>query len=401
MRRRSLWNSWKDVNSDEMKKFIGLIFSMELISLPSYKKYWSNDLLYKNEHFSSTISRERFESILRFFNFGEEVMFDNDRLSKIRMIIEHFNKTMLELITPEKNLSINESVMLWRGRLIFRQYIKNKRHKYGIKIYELCTHDELVLSAEIYGGRGFNGVNNLGQTAAIVLKLMKPYLEKRYHVFTDSYYNSVSLTEFLSSKGTYITGTLRKDRKRNPKKIISMKLKKSQMVWKSKGDMIVAKWKDKRDVLMISNAHIPKMTTVTNRRGNENKTPNMVKDYNNSLSGIYCGDQMLSYHSGLRKTLRWYKKAGVHILEMFLTNAFYLYRKLSTNKDFSYFVDFKENVIKCLIGEKKEKTFIEPAADFQYLAPIPEREKKKNQTRRCKQCSKSKSRKDSRYVGGY
>ena len=77
------------------------------------------DLLYKNEHFSSTVSRERFESILRFFNFGEEPMFDNDRLSKIRRITEHFNKTMLELIAPEKNLSI-ESMMLWRGRLIFR-----------------------------------------------------------------------------------------------------------------------------------------------------------------------------------------------------------------------------------------------------------------------------------------
>ena len=57
-----------------------------------------------------------------------------------------------------------------------------------------------------------------------------------------------NLTEFLSSKGTYIRGTLRKDRKRNPKKVISRKLKKDQMVWKSKGDMTVAKWKDKRDV---------------------------------------------------------------------------------------------------------------------------------------------------------
>ena len=173
------------------------------------------DLLYKNEHCSFTVSRERFESILRFFNFGEEPMFDNDRLSKIRMITEHFNKTMLELIAPKKNLSI-ESMMLWRGRLIFRQYIKNKRNKYGIKFYELCTHDGLVLSAEIYGGQGFNDVNNPGQTAAIVMKLMEPYLEKGYHVFIDNYYNSVSLTEFLSSKGTYITGTLRKDRKRNP-----------------------------------------------------------------------------------------------------------------------------------------------------------------------------------------
>ena len=124
------------------------------------------DLLYKKENFSSTVSRERFESILPFFNFGEEPMFDNDRLSKIRMITEHFNKTMLELIAPKKNLSI-ESMMLWRGRLIFRQYIKNKRNKYGIKFYELCTHDGLVLSAEIYGGQGFNDVNNPGQAADI------------------------------------------------------------------------------------------------------------------------------------------------------------------------------------------------------------------------------------------
>ena len=216
-------------------------------------------------------------------------MFDNDRLSKISMIIENFNKAMLELITPEKSLSVNES-MLWRGRLIFWQYSENIRHKYGIKFYELCTHDGLVLSAEIYGGQGFNDVDNLGQTVAIVLKLMEPYLEKGYHVSTDNYYNSVSLTKFLSSKGTYITGTLRKDRKRNPKKVISTKLKKGQMVWKSKGDIIVAKWKDNQDVLMISNAHIPKMTTVTSRRGNEKQKPNMVKDYNNSISCIDRSD---------------------------------------------------------------------------------------------------------------
>ena len=63
LRRRSTWNSWTDVNVPDMKKFIELIFSMGLISLPSYKKYWSKELLYKNEHFPSVMSRERFESI--------------------------------------------------------------------------------------------------------------------------------------------------------------------------------------------------------------------------------------------------------------------------------------------------------------------------------------------------
>ena len=166
------------------------------------------------------------------------------------------------------------------------------------------------------------------------------------------------------------------------------------MVSKSKVDMTVAKWKDKRSVLMIPkahipkmrdiltiyNAHIPKMATVTNRRGNEKQKPNMVKDYNNSMSGINRSDQMLSYHFDLTKNLRWYKKAGVHILEMFLTNAFYLYQKFSTNRDFSHLVDFKENAIKCLIRERKKKNFMESAADFHYLASISEVEKKKSNT---------------------
>ena len=113
----------------------------------------------------------------------------------------------------------------------------------------------------------------------------------------------------------------------------------------------------------------------------------MVKDHNNSMSSIDRGDQMLSYHSDLRKTLRWYQKAEVHILEMFLTNAFYLYRKFSTNRDFSHLVDFRKNVIKCFIGERKNKTFMEPAPYFHYLAPVPEGEK--NPTRRYKQCWKT------------
>ena len=195
---------------------------MGIIALPSYKKYWSTDILYKNETFPSVFSRERFETILRFFNFGEKCHFENDRLRKIRMILDHLNAVMRELVTPENNLSIDESMMLWRGRLVLRQYIKNKRHKYGIKFYELCTYDGLVLTA--YGGQGFNDENNLGQTAATVLKLMTPYLDKGYHVFTDNYYNSVSLTEYLSRHSTYITGTLRADRKRNPKKVFKEKV---------------------------------------------------------------------------------------------------------------------------------------------------------------------------------
>jgi hypothetical protein len=36
--------------------------------------------------------------------------------------------------------------VLWRGRLIFRQYIKNKKHKYGVKMYMLAEPWGLIHS---------------------------------------------------------------------------------------------------------------------------------------------------------------------------------------------------------------------------------------------------------------
>ena len=123
------------------------------------------------------------------------------------------------------------------------------------------------------------------------------------------------------------------------------------MIWRIKDDVSVCKWKDKRDVLTISNAHSPTLIKVTNRLGKEKEKLNIVRDYNDSMSGIDRSDQMLSYHSRLRTNLRWYKKAGAHILEIFITNAFYLYRKFSSNNEISHLGEFREIIIKNLIGE--------------------------------------------------
>ena len=99
--------------------------------------------------------------------------------------------------------------------------------------------------------------------------------------------------------------------------MIRDKVEKGVMIWRSKNDIVVCKWKDKREMLRISNAHNPEMIKVSKRHDKEKIKPNIVQDYNNSMSGIDWSDQMLSCHSSLRKTLRWYKKAGVHILEIF------------------------------------------------------------------------------------
>ena len=58
---------------------------------------------------------------------------------------------------------------------------------------------------------------------------------------------------------------------------------------------------------------------------------------------------MLSYHSGLRKTVRWYKKVGVHMVEMMLTNAFYLYVKFAPNPHLNTVKIYREHIVENIL----------------------------------------------------
>ena len=233
---------------------------------------------------------------------------------------------------PDKDLSIDESMMLWRGRLVFRQYIENKRHKYGTKLYELCESDGVVMKVRVYSGESVVDSNSLGQTGAVVLDLMEQFLDQGYCLYTDNYYNSFELSKHLVKKKTYNCGTLRSDCKSNHQEVTKSKLKKEEVISRSREGIIVSKWKDKCDVLMISNTHELKMVEVANKRGEKKMKPNMVRNYKNGMSGVDRSDQMVSYYDCLRKTTQWYKKLALHIFDILVFNAFCLNSKYGTVK---------------------------------------------------------------------
>jgi len=45
---------------------------------------------------------------------------------------------MLNSIIPQKHWAVNEVNVKFKGRVIFRQYIRKKRKRFSIKIYKLC-----------------------------------------------------------------------------------------------------------------------------------------------------------------------------------------------------------------------------------------------------------------------
>lgn len=65
--------------------------------------------------------RDRFLNLLHCFHFNtvSDETQTGELIQKIKPIVDYFNKKMLEICYPQKELSINEAMILWHGRLFF------------------------------------------------------------------------------------------------------------------------------------------------------------------------------------------------------------------------------------------------------------------------------------------
>lgn len=318
---------WKDITVEELKIFLGLVLHTGTITLSRLCDYWNTGPLFDIPVFRKFMSRNRFLIIMRCLHFSSEEDPD-DRLAKIRPVIDFFNNKMQSIYYPGRELSLDEAMVLWRGRLQFRQYIKNKRHKYGIKLYMLTEPNGLVLKFRVYEGSSdvYSGV---GHTQKVVLHLLQEKLGNGHAVYLDNYYNSVELASKLLEEGTYCTGTLRIDRKQNPKEVMSANLKKGENKSMFCNGIHVGKWRDKRNVQYITTEFKSQMVLCKNKRGHESEKPAAIAGYNKSMSGVDRQDQMMAYYPCSRKTIFWYKKLFLHVIQMSLINAYYLYNHYS------------------------------------------------------------------------
>ncbi|CAH1988301.1 unnamed protein product [Acanthoscelides obtectus] len=145
--------------------------------------------------FPATMSGRRFEQILRYLNCADDEN-KEDNLYKVSWLVKSIIKSSQNMFSPPEALSLDESLLLFRGRLRFRVYIKNKKSKYGIKFYELCSNDGYVLNIEIY-------------------KVIGNPIAKENSQHRD----------------------IRSNRKGNPKEVTGAKLKSGQHIWRRKGNV--------------------------------------------------------------------------------------------------------------------------------------------------------------------
>ncbi|XP_065214029.1 piggyBac transposable element-derived protein 4-like [Planococcus citri] len=249
--RHSRFKKWIPITKATLKKFIGLLLYMGVVNYPALWMYWSKKPLYNNPLVRNSMSRNIFQLILRLWHFNKNERADDpNRLKKLTPLVLSLNKSFKLRRKLGQNCVIDESMIPFRGKLNFRQYIPGKSHKYGVKIFKLCDPMGYTYSFCIYAGKNMAQQNM--KTDDLVMKLMTPYLNRGRLLVVDNFYTSVPLAERLLTKKTYILGTVRSNRRRIPK--IQLKdLERGDLVaYENKNKVVFMAWRDKRLVQMLS-----------------------------------------------------------------------------------------------------------------------------------------------------
>ena len=116
---------------------------------------------------------------------------------------------------------------------------------------------------------------------------------------------------------------------------------------------------------------------------------NIVRDYNDGIAAIDRSDRMLSYYSGLRRSVRWYKKIAFHYVEIFVFKAHWLNTKFGKRK--LSLLHFRLSMVKHLLGDMVSQRLQSSLSfsNFHYLKQFPQKasHKKKYSSYKCRHCS--------------
>lgn len=246
------------------------------------------------------MSSRRFELLLKFLHLNDRETQPkrgdpgHDKLYKVRPFVELIVENFKSCYQPNQHISIDESIISYKGRLSFIQYLPRKSHKWGLKAWVLAdSTNGYVWGWKLYTGREASSTeHSLAHRVVMELVDDKRLEQKGYIIYTDNFYSSPALFKTLADHGFGACGTARRDRKDIPKSITSAVMEKTKVVSTTHDGIFSLKWRDKRDVLMLSTFHDDSMVGKSRRSrrsvgGVETiAKPRVVEEYNKYMGGV-------------------------------------------------------------------------------------------------------------------
>ena len=339
------FKNWQEVTPEELYTFFGLLMYMSIIQAPNIELYWSVLQLFHGLWARAFMSRFRYKQIQCFIKFSNPATERReDKLTKVRFVHDFLRAKCMKYWQPNEQISIDERMVRNKGRYSFRQYIKDKPTKWGMKVWVLAdsitgyTYNFLVYTGK--SGDRDRHANGLGYE--VVMSLSKQLLNQGYKLFTDNFYTSVKLFEDLLQNKTSACGTILLNRKGIPASLKNVNyFKKSgkqrgKMRYLREKNLGFVQWQDNKIVSILTTMHKNLSNKVLCKRrskvnGNFRELnvaqPLVIKDYNTFMGGVDRSDQMIGKYNVLRKTSKYWKTLMYHFLDIARVNAFIMFNQ--------------------------------------------------------------------------
>lgn len=289
---------------NEIKLFLGMIVAMGLHKLPQLEDYWSADVLLGVPGIVSGMPIDRFKVLQKCLHINDNTKAkprgdpEYDRLYKIRPLLNAVNEAFFNQYDPNREMSVDEAIVGFKGRSSLKQYIPLKPTKRGYKVWCICdSHNGYMCKFEVYAG-SIPGSSDMGLDPFVVIRLCEPFLNKNHFIFYDNYFSTVELAKNLLMKNTYSSATTRAIRRGFPSDFKHLILKKqgeykAVLVENSMVECIA--WQDKKTVKFINTISLSTDQSEVKRKNKDGSSsmvpcPNSVKQYNQYTGGVDTAD---------------------------------------------------------------------------------------------------------------
>ena len=121
--------AWRETDAEEVKAFFALDILFGIKQLPVVYSYWSKNQLLGVPEVQKILPRNRFAKISLYLHLNDKRRelprghANREKLFKVRPILDSIVEAMKSEYRPSKNVSIDEAMIPFKGRLSLKQYM--------------------------------------------------------------------------------------------------------------------------------------------------------------------------------------------------------------------------------------------------------------------------------------
>lgn len=140
---------WAPTTATEIRRFAALHLLTKIIQKRQVLQYWGTDALLQTKVFNQIMLRNRFQKILQFLHVADDYNHDatdpsTDKSFKVRAVAEFLVDRFKTVYTASENILIDEELLLYKGKLAFKQYIPSKKSKVWNKFVKILDISGIV-----------------------------------------------------------------------------------------------------------------------------------------------------------------------------------------------------------------------------------------------------------------